>query len=271
MLGSWVALISKLFFKKPLLIRCGYEIFDAYRFQKKSPLFLYLIWLISFLAYRYSNSINVASMEDSVVVKKYFKINPNKIIVRPNWIDISVFKNYNVKKIKNRILFVGRLEEQKNIHLLLEALSGTTIGLDIVGDGRLKNTLIDESKELNVNVNFLGSFPNNKMVSIYNAYSIYVLCSPYEGNPKTLLEAMACGCAVIGTNVPGIKSIIEHYENGILVDESPLELRSAILKLLSNNLLTKRLALNSIEFIKNNNSLEKTILSEYDEYNRLLN
>ena len=59
------------------------------------------------------------------------------------------------------------------------------------------------------------------MPQYYNRCKVYVLCSLYEGNPKTLLEAMACGCAVVGTNVLGIQEIIRHQENGLLVPEQP--------------------------------------------------
>lgn len=65
--------------------------------------------------------------------------------------------------------------------------------------------------------------------------SIYVLPSYHEGTPKTVLEAMACGRAVITTNVPGCKETVVHNENGLLVDaKDPVMLATAMLELASN-------------------------------------
>ena len=72
------------------------------------------------------------------------------------------------------------------------------IGLDIYGAGEEADKIVNISNKINVDVKLRGRVSNEKMPLIYNQYPIYVLCSKYEGNRKTLLEAMACGCAVIG-------------------------------------------------------------------------
>ena len=105
---------------------------------------------------------------------------------------------------------------------------------------------------------------------MYNSYVIYVLCSFYEGNPKTLLEAMASGCVVIGTDVPGISSVISHKKNGLLIDNSPSSLKESILNVLSDNKLKDTLVENAIEHIKNNNSLENAITKEFYAYTECL-
>lgn len=267
MLGGWVAVISKILYKKPLIVRCGYEIYDAYRFQNRSYKLISLIWLISWFTYKLANTIHLAKSEDASVVKNSFYVPSGKIEIRPNWIDVNVFKPFqNKNRFANRVLFVGRLEKQKNIVLLLEALFKTGVAVDIVGEGSLKSSLKQYADTLGVEINFLGSITNDEMPHIYNSYAAYVLCSPYEGNPKTLLEAMACGCSVIGTNVPGIQSIIRHKKNGLLVDENSSSLRSAILEVLSNNRLRKILVTNAIEYIENNNSLKNSLSKEFAAY-----
>jgi glycosyltransferase involved in cell wall biosynthesis len=271
MLGGWVALLSHIFFHKPLLTRCGYEIYDAYKFQKKPYMFLWFVWLISWATYKSSSVINVATLKDKMVVKNCFKIPVSRINIRPNWIDTDVFKPFSEAKISNKILFVGRLNPQKNITLLLDSLIETGISIDVFGAGPLRNDLIQYADNISVDANFFDPVPNDKIPAIYNSYSIYVLCSPYEGNPKTLLEAMACGCAVIGTNAPGINSIITHKVNGLLVEENPSSLKAAILELNSNTSLAKKLGDSATRYIKKNNSLEESVLKEFDTYNKLLN
>jgi len=96
-----------------------------------------------------------------------------------------------------------------------------------------------------------------------------VICSRYEGNPKTLLEAMACGCAVIGTNVPGIREVIQHEKSGLLVEESVESLRSTILRLMGNEGLRIRLGEEARRQIIEENSLEAAIQQELKVYQEL--
>ena len=271
MFGGWVAVISKIFFKKPLIVRCGYEVYDAYKFQRKSYKLIWSIWLMSWFTYKSSDAVHVATSKDANVVNNSFGVPLSKIEIRPNWIDVNIFKpTTNNNRFTDRVLFVGRIEKQKNIFLLLDALCKTEIAVDIVGEGSLKSSLREYAKNIGVQVNFLGAISNNEMPQIYNSYAAYVLCSLYEGNPKTLLEAMACGCSVIGTDVQGIRSVISHKKNGLLVDENPSSLRLAILEVLSNNRLRKVLAGNSIKYIENNNSLQKSLPKEFYAYKNCL-
>ena len=62
---------------------------------------------------------------------------------------------------------------------------------------------------------FKGVLNNDELAYTYNKYKVFVLLSTHEGNPKTLMEAMACGMSVIGTNVIGIKQLISHNKNSI--------------------------------------------------------
>ena len=175
-------------------------------------------------------------------------------------------------KIKNRILYVGRLFEQKNIKLILDALKDSNIGIDVIGDGELRNLLNQIAQKSKIDINFLGRLANDQMPGVYNSYPIYVLCSNYEGNPKTLLEAMSCGLAVIGTNVPGIREIIINGRNGILIpNNEPSLLLESIQTLFLNRSLRKKLGVNARRTILENNSMKKAVISEYDTYNKLIN
>ena len=109
------------------------------------------------------------------------------------------------------------------------------------------------------------------MPSIYNRYAVYVICSHYEGNPKTLLEAMACGRAVIGTEVPGIREIIKHDENGLLVPENAGALRQAIQRFFNDPDLRSRLGQAARRKILIENSLEVAIKNEYEAYKKIRN
>ena len=266
--GGWVATLAKWFFHKPLLVRCGYEFYDFSRKQKRSKIFQIIAYCISWLVYSNADLINVASVQDQILIEKEFKIDKALIDFRPNWIDTEIYKNYELEKI-NRVLFVGRLSDQKNIPLLLDSIESTDITLDIVGDGELRDSLTKLILKKNVNVNFLGMIPNEKMPEQYNKYKVYVICSHYEGNPKTLLEAMACGSAVVGTDVPGIREVLRHEKNGLLVKEDHNLLRSAILSLISDQSLCNKIGQQARRQIVENNSLETALSNEYSAYIRL--
>ena len=155
---------------------------------------------------------------------------------------------------------------QDSLVLRAESLQNTNLSRN---HNKVKISKI-KADNLGVKVKFLGLVPNNKIAETYNSYVVYVICSLYEGNPKTLLEAMACGCAVIGTDVPGIRSIISHKKNGLLADNSPLLLKKCILNILSDNKLKNTLVENAIEYIKTNNSLENAITKEFYAYSECL-
>jgi len=269
--GGWVAVISKWLYRKPLLVRCGY---DAYKNSLKSDnkiIKQLLIKYTSWLTYNQANHVLLTTEEISSFVQNTFGVSESTITVFPNWIDTAKFSDFDsADKTSNRILFVGRLSEEKNIPLLIYSLVDTDIELDIVGHGELKKIIYELSTSLGVKVNFLDCYPNNKMPDIYNRYLVYVLCSKYEGNPKTLLEAMSCGCAVIGTDVVGIRDVIEDNKSGILVKEDVGDLRDIIRNLLSNQSLCKNLGSIPRSQIVKNNSLEALLEIECNIYDKLL-
>src|SRR3546814_21078926 len=90
-----------------------------------------------------------------------------------------------------------------------------------------------------------------------NAGRIFVLPSSYEGHPKTLLEAMACGAAVIGTDVPGIREVIEDGRTGLLCAPTAAALREAIERLLSDEPLRRRMGGNARQQIEMPASLDR--------------
>ena len=267
--GGWVAVITKWFLRKPLLARCGYEYYDFCRRQGCSRTYLFFVYWISKFVYKNASQIHVATHSDKELIQNEFKILPSKVEVRSNWIDSNIFIPLSLS-LCNRVLFVGRLNVQKNLLLLLKSLGGTTIGLDVIGNGKLKKKLYEISQELKVDVKFIDSINNDKMPQVYNRYPIYVLCSKYEGNPKTLLEAMACGLAVIGTDVPGISNIISNGKNGLLIPEKSSALRKSIQTLLADKSLCQRLGKNARKNILKNNSIENAVTKEYSVYKKLM-
>jgi glycosyltransferase involved in cell wall biosynthesis len=73
------------------------------------------------------------------------------------------------------------------------------------------------------------------LVPLYRKADILVMTSEDEGTPNALLEAMACALPVVATKVGGIPDVVQHRENGLLVDEGcPEKLCAAVKDLIGD-------------------------------------
>ncbi len=269
MLGSWVGVIGKWLYHKPLYVRCGYEVHKYASFHQANPLYLFWLAFISKLAYRFADGIQIGSQSEKAYIIRRFGIAADKIQVRMNWIDTRLFSpRPGSEKHKDRLLYIGRLEKDKNISMLLSALQGSPYALDLVGQGSLQETLKQEAKALGVEVRFLGRFENEELPALINRYSLNVLCSEHEGNPKTLLECMACATAVIGLDRPGISDVIIHEQNGLLC-QNEQELKAAIQLLMSDSHLAADFGLRARQWIEPRVSLAEQVEYELGLYERL--
>lgn len=125
-----------------------------------------------------------------------------------------------------RLLYVGRLEPEKGLMYLLQAVASlhharVPVLLSVVGEGSLERELraFANSQKLDSVVTFHGYCPlGGKLVKHYRYAHLFVLPSLTEGVPKVIIEALAFGTPVIATRVGSIPSIIQHRKNGWLVD-----------------------------------------------------
>ena len=139
------------------------------------------------------------------------------------------------------VLSVGRLDPQKGHDILLEAwrqLGADRQGwhLRIVGDGpaRAHYEALVRDHGLADSVE-LAPFTED-IAAVYDAASIFVFPSRFEGFPNALIEAMAMGKAVIASDLPpACREIVTHDTNGLLFDgTSPQELAAALRRLIED-------------------------------------
>ncbi len=148
--------------------------------------------------------------------KKIFQqsklMSKDKIVVKPNFIaDIPTSK----KVRKQHFLFVGRLSEEKGIDVLLKSVANSKHQLKIIGEGPLQNLVEDYSKKYN-NIAYLGF--NDKTFIINELKTCTALIFPsiwYEGNPLTIIEALACSTPVIASDMGAMQSMITNGYNGL--------------------------------------------------------
>lgn len=120
---------------------------------------------------------------------------------------------------KQWILFVGKLDPQKNVSILFSALEQLSddLVLLIVGDGALRATLEADvrARALSHHVIFCGAVPET--LPYYRAADVFVLPSFAEGLSNALLEAMSVGVPCIGSDIAGIRAVITDGATGVLV------------------------------------------------------
>lgn len=190
--------------------------------------------------------------------RKVLELYPStNVVVQSMGCDLKGF-GFNNRRVnffgqgdKKVILFVGRLAEVKGIEYLIDAMSEIDAMLVIVGDGPLKEKLIRISDKRKVI--FLGAKSHEELKTIYASADIFVMPSitakdgSREGFGLVLLEAMASGLPVIGSNSGGIPEIISDQQTGLLVPEKDSRAISvAIQKLIDDEVLAENIKKNAM-------------------------
>jgi len=168
------------------------------------------------------------------------------------------------------ILYAGRLIEWKGVEYLIRALPEVIekhpeAKLVVVGSGPCKKDLVGVTETLNLQdkVTFLDAVSQEELFHYYSIADVFVLPSivndegETEGLGVVLLEAMASGVPVIGTNVGGIPDIIKDGKTGLLaLQRNPHDLAEKILRILDDEALRKELAEKGHDFVKQEFSWE---------------
>lgn len=197
-------------------------------------------------------------------------VNEEKIDIIPLGIDTDIFKSRDKDTIKekllinekNVILYVGQLIKRKGLIYLINAVSYLSddikkdLKVIIIGEGPEKDRLKNLCKEKGLNsiFKFIGAVKRETIPYYYSVADIFVLPSLSEGRPVVIYEAMASECAIITTDLEGIKEQIEDNVSGVLIKHSSSKLLSSKIKiLLENNNLRYELGRNARKSIFENN------------------
>jgi len=267
--GADVALRAARIWHKPLLARCGY-MWSEFAKRGGNPIALDLARRIEKSVFSHSIQIAVTSQEMKRSIADSYGIASEKIHIIPNYVLTEVFSPHKEKPVANKICFIGRLTEQKNLFSLVDACAGLNVDVHFIGEGHLRAALQETAKELGVQLSLHGNIPHPQLPSRIRQSALFALVSTYEGHPKSLLEAMSCGVAVLGADSPGIREQIVHGETGWLVGTDAVSIRAGIKHLLENPSLREKMGSNARRFILENYSLDKIVDMEYALYQEIV-
>lgn len=240
--GSDCALRCAQLWKKPFVARCGYLWSKFCANMGSSD--LAMAQNAERAAYSSCAHGIVTTDEAKDFLVEQYQISKNKLTVIPNYV-LQVYYAPPLPDYTPRQPFiitqVGRLSEEKNLFALIEACVGLPVILRLVGEGPLKEDLRQQAQRLGVSVEFRGTVPTAQLPPLLAESAIVTLVSHHEGHPKALIEAMARGCAVLGTRAPGIAPLIEHERNGLLCATDAASIQAGLKILLDDASLRARL------------------------------
>ena len=266
--GAWISIIYKYLVNKPLIVRTGYDMYSFSIKEKKAILKRCLYKSLTNLSLKKSDLYTVSSQSDYNFLKINFKFDESKLLIRPNW--VLEVNNYPIEnRSKNKILSIGRLEEQKNFFDLINSFAGSSFEIDIYGEGSEKEKLQNLANESSVKVNFKGTISYSHLQTIYKDYAFYVSASKYEGNPKTILEAQNSGCIVIVLNEQNSKEIIDTNIDGIIVNKVS-DIQKEIDALIYDDTKMIKLSKNAIQRVRENNEIKLLIDLDLKDFDNLI-
>ncbi len=181
------------------------------------------------------------------------------LVLGVNFVDTGLFRPgvasgwlLREKGGKKIVLYVGRLEREKGVRELVEAMASVSrvisdVELWVVGDGTLREELREVARRLGVPARFWGTRDMRELPNFYRVADVFVLPSLVEEDaPAALLEAMACGAAVVSTS-----RLVERGGGcGVLVYRGDLDgLSDAIIRLLRDECLRRELGRRAEEFV----------------------
>jgi len=177
---------------------------------------------------------------------------------KPGKASSSTYKKFKLPRDKQILTYIGRVDAEKHLSVLLEAFSqirksGRDIHLLIVGDGTDRANLeaIVKKNHLTKSVTFTGRVSDQDLLDLHQVASVFCMPSPAELQSIATLEALACGKPVVAVDAGALKELCQDGVNGFLVKkDEPIEMSKAIIKILDNSELRDRFSAKSLQIAK---------------------
>jgi glycosyltransferase involved in cell wall biosynthesis len=200
--------------------------------------------------------VNCLALRDSLIRED--RVSPSRIHVCYNGIDLNRFHSRRPRHEPGSPLiagYVGVLRREKGLDSLLEAMvrpQCPELRFRISGNGPAAGALKDQCRLLDLDRVCSFHPSTNRVEAVLREMDIFVLPSLSEALSNSLMEAMACGCAVVASKAGGNPELVTHGETGFLFEPgNSVELAAALRSLVLDQSLRERLGRNAAESIRN--------------------
>jgi glycosyltransferase involved in cell wall biosynthesis len=262
---AWPALFFSKYLKIPIIGQIHFDIFDKQAI--KDNLGLGFIGNLRFYLFKklikYFTAVRVVGKRIEIKLLELNLVDQKRIYILPVTVPLvnTVHENNYItpfKSTKKKILFVGRLVNQKNLFFFIEIAKdviekNNDIEFYIIGSGVLEKQLKEYTKKMEIedNIFFLGEVKNQDLSNYYSNSDLFLLTSFYEGFGRVILEAGSFGLPVISSKVTGPEDIINHGINGYLFDlGKKVDFVNCIINLLNDEETRKKLGEANKQLIK---------------------
>jgi len=240
--SAFIGRILKKIFKKRTIA----SIMSLYDFVPESRLAKNVAWILK--------GVDHIIAESAVSKKEMMSIGvpAEKITPYVEWVDLEKFKPSDKEKLKEKlgfskvfiVLFVARAIKIKGADLLLgvaERMKGEAVTFLFISTGGPMVKVLKEAAENMENVIFIEGVDYKNLPDYYAAADVFVIPSRYSENAaRTVVEAIACGTPVIGSNMGAIPSLMD-ISVGILVEPEVEDIEKAVRRLFDNKDILKKL------------------------------
>lgn len=192
---------------------------------------------------KYLPRLAAANITNSVALRNAFQSGSGRDFdVLPSGVFTARYRTTPAPE-RQGILYVGRIEEHKNLELTVSAYDsllgrGYTGRLRIAGSGPALPALqkIINASRVADNIDLLGAVSEEQKIQLLATSQILLLTSRREGFPRILTEAMASGLPIVSVNYPenGARDIVRQYRIGGVTDPDPGEVAEGVLAVLSD-------------------------------------
>ncbi len=217
------------------------------------------------LTYRLSDKLIVYN-EDIIDLAGLRKYNGKIVAVHRHFVNFDEYQwKDNIEQRNNVVTYVGRLDVEKGVLPLVEAiplvLNKSDARFVIIGEGPLEDQIRSYLTAQSVHdaVKLTGWIPHQELPDFYAESKLLVLPSYTEGLPHVMLEAMACGTPVLATSVGAVPNVITDKETGFFMhDNSPKCVAETIVDALEYPNL-KQIVVNARNLVESQFRYERTV------------
>lgn len=260
--GGLAALRAARWWGKPLIARCGYmrSLNHARRYgidERRTR----SARLLERRLFKAAKLVQVTTIEmKSEIGDRLGSAIGQRVRVVPNYVDVIFFRpcHETERPSSTDLIFIGRFDREKNLPALLEAVRDLPIRLVMIGGGGAGRAGLEPVVEGGcVQVEWWGQVPHDRLPGALCGAKIFVLPSHYEGHPKALIEAMACGLPVIVSDRPGLRELVRHGQTGYVCGVEAIQIRAAVEAVLGDRRLRERLGTAARVFAEKHFSLNR--------------